>query len=73
MLVLVAAGYLIYHSFRNVTSPPPAPGCQAGTGVQAVSRSPEGTIGAPIELAGAATDARAPSLVAAANGELLLG
>ena len=36
MLVLVAAGYLIYHSFRNVTSPPPPPGCQAGTGVQAI-------------------------------------
>jgi hypothetical protein len=44
----------------------------AGTGAQAVSRSPEGTLGAPITLAGATEDARAPSLVAAANGELLL-
>jgi hypothetical protein len=41
VLVLVAAGYLIYHSFRNVTAPPPAPGCQAGTGVQAVDLDPE--------------------------------
>jgi hypothetical protein len=37
----VTAGYFIYHSFRNVTSPPPPPGCQAGTGVQAVDLSPE--------------------------------
>ena len=44
----------------------------AGTGVQAVSRSPEGTLGPPITLARAAEDARAPSLVAAANGEPLL-
>ena len=36
VLVLVVAGYAIYHSFRNVTSPPPPPGCQAGTGVQAI-------------------------------------
>jgi len=41
VLVLVAAGYLIYHSFRNVTAPPPAPGCQAGTGVQAIDLDPE--------------------------------
>ena len=40
-LLLVVAGYLIYHSFRNVTSPPPPPGCQAGTGVQAVDLDPE--------------------------------
>jgi hypothetical protein len=44
----------------------------AGTGAQAVPRSPEGTLGAPITLAGATEDARAPSLVPAANGELLL-
>ena len=43
-----------------------------GTGVQAVSRSPEGTLGPPIALARAPEDARAPSLVAAANGEPLL-
>jgi hypothetical protein len=40
-LVLVVAGYAIYHSFRNVTSPPPPPGCQVGTGVQAVDLAPE--------------------------------
>jgi hypothetical protein len=41
VLVLVVAGYVIYHSFRNVTSPPPPPGCQAGTGVQAIDLDPE--------------------------------
>ena len=41
VLVLVAAGYLIYHSFRNVIAPPPPPGCQAGTGVQAIDLEPE--------------------------------
>src|SRR5207248_4652002 len=40
-LVVVIAGYAIYHSFRNVTSPPPPPGCHAGTGVQAVDLAPE--------------------------------
>ena len=40
-LLLVTAGYFIYHSFRNVTSPPPPPGCQAGSGVQAIDLSPE--------------------------------
>src|ERR1700748_2169095 len=41
VLLLVTAGYFVYHSFRNVTAPPPPPGCQAGTGVQAVDLSPE--------------------------------
>jgi hypothetical protein len=41
VLVLVAAGYLIYHSFRSVTSPPPLPGCKAGSGVQAVDLDTE--------------------------------
>jgi len=41
VLVLVAAGYLIYHSFRNVTPPPPLPGCQAGSGAQAIDLDPE--------------------------------
>jgi hypothetical protein len=41
VLVLVVAGYAIYHSFRNVTSPPPPPGCRAGTGVQAIDLDPE--------------------------------
>ena len=37
MLVLAAAGYAVYHSLRNVGSPPPLPGCQAGTGAQAIT------------------------------------
>ena len=37
MLVLAAGGYAIYHSFRNVTSAPPPPGCQAGTGEAALN------------------------------------
>ena len=37
MLALAAAGYAIYHGFRNVTSAPPPPGCQAGTGERAVT------------------------------------
>ena len=36
VLVLAVAGYAIYHSFRNVTPAPP-PGCQAGTGEQAIT------------------------------------
>ena len=36
-LVLALAGYTIYHSFRNVTSAPPPPGCQLGTGQQAIT------------------------------------
>jgi hypothetical protein len=41
VLVLAVAGYAIYHSFRNVTSPPPPPGCKAGLGVQAIDLDPE--------------------------------
>jgi len=37
VLVLAAGGYAIYHSFRNVTSAPPPPGCQAGTGEAALT------------------------------------
>ena len=37
VLVLAVAGYAIYHSFRNVTSALPPPGCQAGTGGQAIT------------------------------------
>ena len=36
MLVLAGAGFAIYHSFRSVTPLPP-PGCQAGTGGQAIA------------------------------------
>jgi hypothetical protein len=41
VLVLAIAGYTIYHSFRNVTSPPPPPGCRAGAGLQAIDLDPE--------------------------------
>ncbi|HEX2824350.1 MAG TPA: hypothetical protein VHO07_29935 [Streptosporangiaceae bacterium] len=37
VLVLAAAGYLIEHSFRPASPPVAAPGCQAGTGLQAIS------------------------------------
>jgi hypothetical protein len=39
VLLLAVASYLIYHSFQPVSPPPVAlfPGCQAGTGPQAVS------------------------------------
>jgi hypothetical protein len=37
VLVLAVAGYAIYHSFGNVTSALPPPGCQAGTGGQAIT------------------------------------
>jgi hypothetical protein len=42
VLVLVAAGYAIYASFRHVITPAaPGPGCQAGTGAQAVTLDTE--------------------------------
>ena len=38
VLLLAAAGYLIYHSFQQVSPPVAlAPGCQAGTGPEAIS------------------------------------
>lgn len=37
MLVLAVAGYGIYDSFRHVTRSVSPPGCQVGTGVQAIS------------------------------------
>jgi hypothetical protein len=38
VLLLAVAGYLVYHSFQQVSPPVAlAPGCQAGTGPQAVS------------------------------------
>jgi hypothetical protein len=37
VLVLAVAGYAIYHSFGNVTPALPPPGCQAGTGEQAIT------------------------------------
>jgi hypothetical protein len=42
VLVLVVAGYAVYAGFRHVITPaPPAPGCQAGTGGQAVTLDTE--------------------------------
>ena len=35
--MLAVAGYAVYHSFANVTSAPPPPGCQAGSGEQAIT------------------------------------
>ncbi len=37
VLVLVVAGYAIYRGFRSITAAPPPPGCEAGTGVQALT------------------------------------
>ncbi|HEX6448895.1 MAG TPA: hypothetical protein VF060_05485 [Trebonia sp.] len=36
-VLLVVVGYAAYRAFERVTATPPAPGCQAGTGTQAVS------------------------------------
>jgi hypothetical protein len=36
-LLLAAAGYASYSGFRHVTAAAPPPGCQAGTGTQAIS------------------------------------
>jgi hypothetical protein len=40
-VVLAVAGLGVYTSFRHVSPPPPAPGCQAGTGAQAISLDTE--------------------------------
>ena len=37
VLVLAVAGYTVYHTFENITSAPPPPGCQAGTGGRALT------------------------------------
>jgi hypothetical protein len=37
VLVLGVAGYFIYTSFQHIIQPPPAPGCQVGTGTQALT------------------------------------
>jgi len=37
VLVLAVAGFAIYHSFRNLTAALPPPGCQVGTGEQAIT------------------------------------
>jgi hypothetical protein len=41
VLVLVVAGFGIYDSFRHLTPGVPAPGCQVGTGAQAISLDTE--------------------------------
>jgi hypothetical protein len=37
VLVLGVAGYFIYTSVQHLLQPPPAPGCQVGTGMQALT------------------------------------
>jgi hypothetical protein len=41
LLLLAAAGYLIYHSFQSLTPAVSAPGCQAGSGGQAIALEPD--------------------------------
>jgi hypothetical protein len=41
VLVLAVAGYAIYTNFQHVTAALPAPGCQAGTGEQAITLDTE--------------------------------
>jgi hypothetical protein len=41
LLLLAAAGYLIYHSFQQVSPVVAAPGCQAGNGGQAIALEPD--------------------------------
>ena len=59
-LLLAAAGFGAYRALRSVTAaPPPAPGCQAGTGTQAVSLDP-GQAGIAATIAGVAARHRLP-------------
>jgi hypothetical protein len=41
LLLLAVAGYLIYHSFQQVSPAVAAPGCQAGSGGQAIALEPD--------------------------------
>jgi hypothetical protein len=41
LLLLAVAGYLIYHSFQRVSPAVAAPGCQAGSGGQAIALEPD--------------------------------
>jgi hypothetical protein len=60
VLVLAVAGYAIYAGFRHVITPaPPAPGCQAGTGEQAVTLDTE-QAGIAATIAGVAARHRLP-------------
>jgi hypothetical protein len=60
VLVLAVAGYAIYAGLKHVITPaPPAPGCQAGTGEQAVTLDTE-QAGIAATVAGVATRHRLP-------------
>ena len=61
VLLLAVASYLIYHSFQQVKPPPVAvfPGCQAGTGPQAVSLDAD-QAGIAATIAGIAARHRLP-------------
>jgi hypothetical protein len=41
VVLLAAAGYGLYQSFGHITPAAPPPGCQAGTGAQAISLDPD--------------------------------
>jgi hypothetical protein len=41
VLVLGVAGYFVYTGLQRILQPPPAPGCQVGTGVQALDLDTE--------------------------------
>jgi hypothetical protein len=62
VLLLAVACYLIYHSFQQVKPPPVAlfPGCQAGTGPQAVSLD-AGQAGIAATIAGVAARRKLPT------------
>jgi hypothetical protein len=60
VLVLAVGGYAIYSSFRHAITPAaPVPGCQAGTGVQAVTLDTE-QAGIAATIAGVAARHRLP-------------
>ena len=60
VVVLAIAGYAIYRAVEHVTAaPPPAPGCQAGTGTRAVSLD-TGQGGIAATIAGVAARHRLP-------------
>jgi hypothetical protein len=58
-LVLAAAGYAAYTGFGHGGPPPPAPGCQAGTGAAAISLD-TGQAGIAATIAGVAARQRLP-------------
>ena len=62
VLLLAVASYLIYHSFQQVKPPPVAlfPGCQAGTGPQAVSLDAD-QAGIAATIAGVAARRKLPT------------